>query len=84
MSTTYIKDTYHFIIESISNNSIPADSYLISADVTALYTNMKIDLILQSVCDIFKEFPDPFRPDRELVALLQISLRNNIFQFYDR
>jgi len=75
LSPAYIKDTYHFI-DCIS---IPADSYLTSADVTALYTNMKIDLILQSVCDIFREYPDPFRPDQELLILLQIALCNNVF-----
>jgi len=83
LSPAYIKDTYHFI-DCISNKTIPANSYLISADVTALYTNMNIDLILQSVCDIFREFPDPFRPDKELLMLLQIALCNNVFEFDDR
>ena len=40
--------------------------------------------ILQPVCNIFTKFPDPYRPDRKLLALLQIALCNNVFQFDDR
>ena len=58
-SPAYIKDTYDFI-EAISNKSIPTEAVLILADVTALYTNMKTDLILKSAKDIMEEFPMKF------------------------
>ena len=82
-SPAYIKDTYDFI-EAISNKSIPTEAVLISADVTALYTNMKIDLILKSVKDIMEEFPRPSRPDLEILMLLEIVLLNNVFEFDNR
>jgi len=82
-SPAYIKDTYDFI-EAISNKSIPVEAYLISADVTALYTNMRIDLILQSVRDVFHEYPMPTRPDEEILSLLELVLKNNVFQFDNR
>ena len=52
--------------------------YLVSADVTALYTNMRIDLILQAVRDIFTEYPMPSRPDEEILMPLELVLRNNL------
>jgi len=42
---------------------------------------MKIDLILQSVKEIFLEHPDPNRHDFLILELLRIILENNDFEF---
>lgn len=76
----YLKDTYHFI-SRIRGRSIPASSYLVTADVTALYTNMHINRSIEAVRSIFKEFPDHNRPDTELLELLEIALTTNEFSF---
>jgi len=47
---------------------------LVSADVESLYTNMRIDIILQSIEEIFQENPDPQRSDEGILALLETTL----------
>jgi len=76
----YIKDTYDFV-NKIRDLPIHPDHLLFTADVTALYTNMKPDLIIQAIQDIFKQYPDPTRPDSELLQLLSLTLYNNDFEF---
>ena len=76
----YLKDTYDFI-NRIRGQKINPNWYLISADVESLYTNMKIDLILQSVEEIFQEHPHPERDDELILQLLRTILANNDFEF---
>lgn len=54
---------------------------LFTIDIDALYTNIHSELGLKAVCDIFERFPDPARPDKELLELLDISLNRNDFEF---
>ena len=77
---SYIKDTYHFI-SRVRDQVIEPHWLLISADVESLYTNMRIDLILQSIREMFDLYPDHTRPDSDILELLEITLRNNDFQF---
>ena len=77
---SYLKDTYDFI-SKIRDFRIQPNWFIVTADVTALYTNMDIDLILETVKQAFLEFPDSTRPDEELLDLLEITLRNNDFEF---
>lgn len=77
---SYVKDTYDFIAH-IRDKVIPADSFIVTGDITALYTNMHIDISLQCVQDIFNANPDPSRPDSALIKLLEICLRHNDFEF---
>jgi len=77
---SYIQDTYHFI-NKIRGQVIEPDWLLISADVESLYTNMRIDLILESIREIFLEFPDLHRPDEGVLGLLETTLRCNDFEF---
>lgn len=76
----YIKDTYDFV-DKIRDSEINKSDLLVTGDVTALYTNMTIDRMLQTVRDIFNDFPDPRRPDEELLNLLEITLTRNDFAF---
>ena len=79
----YVKDTYHFI-ETARGQVIPQNAFLVTGDVTALYTNMDIDLTISIIHEIFAEFPDSRRPDKQLLRLLELTLRNNDFEFAGR
>ena len=68
-------------ISRIRGQKVDPDWYLISADVESLYTKMKIDLILESVEEIFEEYPQPERDDELILELLRIILSNNDFEF---
>jgi len=80
LHTSYIKDTYHFV-QKIKNQVINPEWLLITADVESLYTNMRIDIILDSIRNIFHQYPDPARPETGLMELLELTLRNNDFEF---
>lgn len=80
---SYVRDTYDFI-SKIRGQAIPSNCLIVSADVTALYPNMNIARSLQIVADLFKAYPDPNRPDKHLLALLDICLNINDFMFDDR
>ena len=76
----YIKDTYHFV-NKVRNQQVPPDSLLITADVESLYTNMNLDLIIQSIEEIFDSYHNPWRPDKFILDLLKLTLYNNDFEF---
>lgn len=50
-------------------------------DVNSLYTNIPIEAGIGCVRKIFEKFPDPRRPDDELLQLLRIHLCRNDFIF---
>ena len=79
----YIKDTYDFV-DKIRDVEIDENDLLVTGDVTSLYTNMKIDLILSAVQEAFDEVPNPARPDKEILQLLELTLKRNDFEFNDR
>jgi len=79
----YIKDTYDFV-EKIRDVEVCEKDLLVTGDVTSLYTNMKIDLILLTVQEAFNETPNPARPDTEILQLLELTLKRNDFEFNDR
>lgn len=81
--SAYVKDTYHFI-ELVKNLIIPATAFFFSMDVDSLYTNIDIDSGIDSVKKIFLKYPDPKRPDAELIQLLDINLRRNDFVFDEK
>ena len=76
----YIKDSYHFI-DKIKNYKIPNTAYLVTGDVTALYTNMNIDRSIAMVKELFDSHPNLCRPDTEILQLLEICLKTNEFEF---
>lgn len=77
---SYIKDTYDFV-SKIRNKPIKESYLLVTGDLCSLYTNMSLDRILSVVKDAFIKHPDPRRPDKELLELLELNLRNNDFTF---
>jgi len=81
--SAYIKDTYDFITK-VRGTEIPSTAFLVTGDVTALYTNMDITRSIECVRKIFEEYPSDVRPDEEILQLLEIALRNNEFEFAGR
>ena len=71
-------------MSKIRGQAVPEHALLVTGDVTALYTNMKIDRSIAAVGEIFAEYPDPRRPDEEIIKLLQIALTRNEFEFAGR
>lgn len=76
----YVKDTYHFI-DIVKNLQIPTNAYFFSFDVENLYTNIPIPDGISCIKKIFQKYPDPKRPDQELLKLLEINLTRNDFIF---
>lgn len=81
--STYLKNTYDFV-SKIRNQIVPNDCFLVTGDVSALYTNMLHDRTLSCIENIFEKYPDPLRPDKHLLELLKVTLKNNDFQFYGK
>ena len=79
-SPFYIKDTYDFI-SKIRSQTIDPSHFLVTGDITSLYTNMDHTLIVQTLKDFFLLYPDVNRPDLELIELINITLSGNDFTF---
>lgn len=77
---SYVKDTYHFV-ELIKTLKLPSKFYFFSMDVASLYTNIDIEAGTSAVKKMFERYPDPKRPDEELLQLLDINLKRNDFMF---
>lgn len=80
---SYIKHTYHFV-NIVKHLTIPTSSLLFTEDVESLYTNIDIEQGIQAIKNIFDKYPDIKRPDQELLQLLEINLRRNDFEFYNK
>jgi len=80
---SYIKDTYHFVAK-IRGQKIPDNAFLVTGDVTALYTNMDIDITLTIIKEAFESVPDRGLPNDAILHLLELTLRRNDFQFAGR
>ena len=77
---SYIKDTTDFIrkVESIT---VPKDCYLVTFDVTALYTNIPNDEGIRAVELTLKKHRPPFCPAQLVSNLLRLVLTKNNFTF---
>jgi len=78
--TSYLKDTYDFV-SRVQNRRVPPHTLLVTGDVTSLYTNMHHYRIIDSIKRKFSQNPDPTRPDKYILRLLILLLKNNDFQF---
>ena len=76
----YLKDTYDFI-DKVRDRSVPEDCLLVTADISSLYTNINLDRVLEIVRQNFIKYPDESRPVKEILELLEITLKNNDFEF---
>ena len=77
---SFIKDTYDFVAK-IRNQHIPKGAFLVTGDVTSLYTNMNIDRTLDVTRSALQRHPTPGRPDSYILRLLELTMRNNDINF---
>lgn len=77
---SYVKDTYHFIA-MIKNLQVPHNSLFFTIDIDSLYTNIDTKAGLTAVKNILQKYPQQDRLDRQLLALLEINLTRNDFEF---
>lgn len=77
---SYIKDTNDFI-DRVKSLSLPKHCFLFTMDVESLYTNIDTQMGIRAIQKIFGKYPDPSRPDRQLLELLHLNLTCNDFQF---
>ena len=77
---SYIKDTYDFL-SHIGDKQVDSDCYLVTGDVTSLYTNMYTDTAIDKLKEIMRLKPDRDRPDGQLIDLLKIICNNNDFKY---
>ena len=80
ISSSYIKDTYHFI-SKIRNINLKPNSTFVTIDIVSLYTNIPINGAILAIENLFLKNPDSKRPDSVILKLLKIILNNNDFTF---
>lgn len=76
----YLKDTYDFV-GRIRGKAVPSNAFLVTGDVTSLYTNMTHDRIMTVTKEALRRRPRMGRPDQHLLDLLDFTLRSNDFEF---
>ena len=83
---SYLKNSYELVnkLQQFNNSNHELDiqnTLLISADISALYTNMDLDRSIRCVEDAFTQNPEVGRPDGHIIKLLEICLKYNDFEF---
>lgn len=79
--SSHIKDTTHFLRE-VLHIKIPEGSYLVTLDVTSLYTNIPHNDGISSLIDMYELHRLPESPDGHVVATLtRLVLELNTFEF---
>ena len=78
---SYVRDTPDFI-RKIENFSIPGDVYLVTMDVTSLYTNIpNMEGLVSITPSLMKHQPEFKLQYKTLLELLKLVLHKNNFQF---
>ena len=77
---SYIKDTYDFL-SKLRTAKVQPHTLLITLDVESMYTNIDNEKGLEAVRNIFQANPSPRRSDKHVLELLELSLKNNDFEF---
>ena len=77
---SYVKDTPDFLTK-LKQVKIKPDTLLVTLDVESMYTNINNEEGLNAVRKSFEDNPDPSRSDEHILKLLELSLKNNDFNF---
>lgn len=77
---SYIKNSFD-LVQKLKDVKIPPNSFLVTADIDNLYTNMKHDRTISTIKQSFLQYPDYKRPDSYLLEILHILLSKNDFEF---
>ena len=85
---SFLKNTYDFV-EYIRNKPTEKEHLIVTGDVTSLYTNMNINRTVACVKRALAKSRNTVdikmhRPDKEIIELLDLTLRNNDFEFNGR
>ena len=82
MQDSYLKDTTDFI-NFIETKKFPANTILVSMDVTSLYTKIPQEEGINTVCQAYEDYhnKEPPIPVRYLREMLSLILQENSFQF---
>ncbi len=79
---SYLKNTYDFV-QVVRDKVVQEDHIIVTGDVSSLYTNMNINrtvaCVKQALASSRKDYPK--RPDQEIIELLELTLKNNDFEF---
>ena len=54
---------------------------MVTLDIDSMYTNIGIDAGFISVKRAFDRYPDSDRPDKNIIDLIELSLKGNDFEF---
>ena len=77
---SYLKDSWDFL-SKLKNIKIPKHAFLVTLDITSLYTNIQTEHGIESVKKMFRKYPSRARPSEEIIELLKLNLENNDFLF---
>jgi len=77
---TYLKNTTDFL-NQLSAIKVQPGSRLITLDVESMFTNIDADMGLKAIKKAFENNPIASRPDKHILSLLEICLKNNDFEF---
>ena len=77
---SYLRDSGH-LIAILREASFPQSTLLFTMDVASLYSNIPVDEGIQIVSQLFRQHPDPSRPDRTLLTILELLLTHSAFTF---
>ena len=82
---SYLKDMTHFI-RFIENTRVPRNAFLVSMDVTSLYTNIPQEEGITLVCNAYENFyaQKPPIATNCLREMLSLILKENSFQFHGK
>ena len=83
---SYIQDSTHFLQTLDRWNHLyapfPTNTFLVTMDVTSLYTNIPHPELEEAIVEAVNQNPDPLRPPLNLILqAMRHVLRNNVFEF---
>ena len=77
---SYLRNTTDFL-SKLRTAKVTPDTLLVTLDVESMYTNIDNNQGLEAVKIAFEANPNPKRSDKHILELLELSLRNNDFEF---
>ena len=69
------------ILSKLRKENNPKHSFLVTLDFDSMYTNIGFGAGINSVKRAFDRYPDSDRPDKNIIDLLELSLKGNYFEF---
>jgi hypothetical protein len=67
MNLTFATHTI-LLIKYVIDRLVDVNAFIVTGDITSLYTNMDIKRSIDEVAEIFASHPDPKRPDKAILS----------------